>query len=514
MASFSALINDSSYTRISYPIPPGQNAFDAGGIKSAQNNAVTLALMNNVVAGISARLKIDNYSGQVGSYEERETLNRMRALRDTIMSVSVVPVVLANYSAERPELLAKMIRDYVEFAAWFRTVVKPLPLVITETVDGIRQISVPVDKLTGTFYRQIVSGDEKLHSTGNLSIRVDTDDVIQVTVMADTRYADAVGNWHVLKAGFYFEDLSKLDAGKAWALHYWKVIPAALSSAMGILVGFNMQAPVYATAQQTVGTVTLTSRDYMRVNAFNDQAKNFNKIAIAYCASMGIECPVIYKFKPEPVTEQSTFSKVVQVGIAVAISMFVSTAVGTVMKSIGLASGTTTATTSITQSIKAAVTDPVAFFKGQISKMLAKPVELVTSVLSDPIGTAQEFVMQRIEKEIIKVTGPLGKVYEIYVDPAGFVRNKIDEEILYPLQNPGDWIVDTAKKQIRNRLTGELRDLITGAVLDALAPDMPVGSKPVAVITEPVPEVIDGTPAKPFPWRLVLLGASLLWGVA
>jgi len=149
---------------------------------------------------------------------------------------------------------------------------------------------------------------------------------------------------------------------------------------------------------------------------------------------------------------------------------------------------------------------------------ITRPIDVVTGIFKsgDIIGAttdlALDTVQQKIEAKILQVTGPLGKVYEIYTDPAGFVHNKIDNEILYVVKNPGDWLVDQGQKLMRNKLNGEIRDLITGALVDIPPASINATIPLSATVVETTPE--NATQPKKFPWRLVLLGASLLWGAA
>lgn len=130
-------------------------------------------------------------------------------------------------------------------------------------------------------------------------------------------------------------------------------------------------------------------------------------------------------------------------------------------------------------------------FVQPFKNLFTNPLGTVKNAITDPIGAAQDYAHERLKAEVIKVTGPLGRVYDIVVDPAGFVKDKFTEEVLYPLQHPGDWIVDQGKKQIQNLVTGEVRDLLTGLLVS------PAGAVPVTVTADTVPlsTIVESTPA-------------------
>lgn len=167
--------------------------------------------------------------------------------------------------------------------------------------------------------------------------------------------------------------------------------------------------------------------------------------------------------------------------------------------------------TRIVQPLQNAVTNPL----GAVKEAIAQPLSTVKSVIADPVGAAQTAATEYVQKKVASVIGPYGRVLEIVVDPAGFIKDKISNEVLYPLQNPGEWLIDEARQQIRNKVTGEIRDLVTGALLSQVTPPQPTAT---AATPTPTPDTVAATqPAsesKPFPWRLALTAAAILWGAS
>lgn len=106
----------------------------------------------------------------------------------------------------------------------------------------------------------------------------------------------------------------------------------------------------------------------------------------------------------------------------------------------------------------------------QLAKTVTDPLAAAKNAITNPVGAVKEAAQQAVQREIGKVTGPLGRVYNLVTDPAGFVVDKVNNEILYPLKNPGEWILDNAKKELRNAITGEVRDAVTGAIKGYLIP--------------------------------------------
>lgn len=132
----------------------------------------------------------------------------------------------------------------------------------------------------------------------------------------------------------------------------------------------------------------------------------------------------------------------------------------------------------------------------QLAKTVTDPLTAAKNAITNPVGAVKEAAQQAVQREIGKVTGPLGRVYNLVTDPAGFVVDKVNNEILYPLKNPGEWVLDNAKKELRNAVTGEVRDAVTGIITGYLtptggvAPALPVGvaadvAGPGAVIAAP-----------------------------
>ncbi len=268
-----------------------------------------------------------------------------------------------------------------------------------------------------------------------------------VYVPVPTRIPDDKGGWQVISGHF----VGNYSGSLAVALRLWADMPAKTATAYQYIYGFEYPAaPVFSEN-------TNAGNNAWR-NALNKQYAQFNAIAVGRALETGTgTVPGLYLFEQPDQHFDVT-------GLVFDIFVTVFTAYGlSVMSAAG--SAPAAGANTFASAAKQMVTDPVGFLKERAANALAKPVTLVRSFITDPVGATLDLAHEKIKQEIIKVTGPLGRVYDIAVDPAGFVRDKITSEILYPLEHPGDWIVDQAKAQMHNKITGEIRNAITGLMI-------------------------------------------------